>query len=621
MRNTHPRWSARSVRSLATGLGVVGAAAVLVVPTAGPAAAAPAATASASGVTVSPATVRAAAATGGRTAAPVASALASISTASLPTTRAVTHGLVVKKPATAVPWAVPLLHFTKADSRSPDQLCSATVISAREVITAAHCIAEPGLYYVSIGGNTIDSGRLVAVEALRANSRYNKTKSIHDIAVLRTLTPIRLRSYARMGTASLAKKIRSSRPPALRLYGWGKNEHDEVDGRLRTAVQRQTNSVADKLFAPFDPRIEIAAAKPIRGSRYAGACSGDSGGPLVVQIKRVSYIVGVTSYGAKRGCDTAPSVFTSVGAYTAWSKAVIKSLPILARKANRALPEPLSPVTTPGTVALGQPLTCTPGAFTANASSVVAAWFRNSDTTALPGGGAHVLEAADAGQKLSCRVTATSRVGSIQLKAPDITVPVGPDANVAPTITGPDPAAAFGTATATCNPGAYTAPGVTIAGYAWFTAYDLNPASKIADGQVLTLTPTLLAALPDGTPIYCQAVAANVMGTVPSPASASVYLNKPTVSVSLPALAKVGAKLSCAATVPQGGAVSFRWAVTSEWHSSEKVLPAQATVVSTAPDYTPSSADVGKFVMCEGTVANGVGSGTDADTTFSRVTA
>lgn len=52
-------------------------------------------------------------------------------------------------------------------------------------------------------------------------------------------------------------------------------------------------------------------------------CDGDSGGPLIHKVDGRDVLVGVASFGSKKGCDTAPTAFARVSSYRKWIDATI----------------------------------------------------------------------------------------------------------------------------------------------------------------------------------------------------------------------------------------------------------------------------------------------------------
>lgn len=132
---------------------------------------------------------------------------------------AITYGSPVAQPSRTVPWVLSLYYSSTADGAA-SFLCTASALSSREVLTAAHCVQGSGYYYVNVGADRLSGGWLDAAEAVVDHSKYSRRLFVNDLAVLRTLTPLRLRSYARLAPAALTRRATNGRAP-LTLYGWG----------------------------------------------------------------------------------------------------------------------------------------------------------------------------------------------------------------------------------------------------------------------------------------------------------------------------------------------------------------------------------------------------------------
>ncbi len=452
----------------------------------------------------------------------------------------VTHGTAVPAPSRAVPWAVSLWNEAPTSdglrgSGTLHFLCSATAINGRLLVTAAHCTKKPGFLYARVGVDTFsaDVGGFVPVEAIRAHSGYHDAQNRNDIAMLRPLFDLGLRSYATLATPGIAKAVRAGKK-ALTIYGWGDTETGKLTGALRvTAVQQQQVAAAKAFGGVFVPTRMIAAGhyNPVT-KRYAGGCSGDSGGPLTTRIAGVTYLVGVTNFGAASACDKTPTVFASVGDYTAWESQSKAVLPGLARSHNTALPVAMSVPTVAGTVALGQTLTCTSGAWSANATDVASLWFRGSDS--LGAGADHVIAVEDAGQSLVCVSVARSQAGFDAVAVPTpLAVPALPTATGAAAIGG----VAFDVmpvvdSVATCGGVSPSSPDTTTT-YDWLNAsgYDGRDGVVIQTGQTLVFSAATLDALA-GRFLICRATTSNTMGSVVTTTYAAIPGRDPVVAPS-----------------------------------------------------------------------------------------
>lgn len=439
--------------------------------------------------------------------------------------RDITHGTVVRAPTRTSPWALSLWLEKKEGSTGTgtvEFLCSGTAIGPREILTAAHCTTEPGFLYAKVGVDSLmTKGHLVPVEAVGRNSRY-RTRAFHDdIALLRPLFDLGLPAYATLATPAVTARVRSGGAP-LTALGWGMTEDGALTGQLRRSVLAIAPRPTLSAFGPdYVAGTMIAAGRLDRRTHlWSGTCGGDSGGPLTTRAAGVTYVVGVTNFGPK-ACDSAPSVFASVGDFTRWSRATRRALPVLARTANAARPVALSPPTVSGTVALGQTLTCAASAWSPNATTFAVGWWRGD--AELGPGASHVVVVEDAGATLHCVSAAGSKAGASVVEAPDLVVPEAPRFDGIATLTGLSLEVAPAPGTVVACGGVSPSTPATTTTYDWLS----SPTGAVADavaiavGPALTLDAPLLQQLA-GQVLLCRATTTNVMGSVSDVAAAVI---------------------------------------------------------------------------------------------------
>ncbi len=530
---------------------------------------------------------------------------------------AVTFGSNVVRPSATVPWAVSV-YWSPDAGTAPQFICSATALSAREVMTAAHCVQDRGFYFVKIGADVLSRGRLVPLEAVRENPGYGARQLVNDVAIVRPLYGLGLRSYPRLASAALATAVRSRRPPALTLYGWGANQNGRLTGNLLAArLVPQTRAAQSAFGVDFRPALMLAAGRFVATTNtYSGACYGDSGGPLVVTSHGVLYVVGVTSFGA-RGCAVkVPTVFTSVGNYSTWIASARRSLPTLAATDNQALPVLESPAGISGTVSLGATLTCATGRWSRNTRSLRTSWSRDG-SGALATGLTYQVTAADADSRLKCTVTARSDAGARSTSAA-VTAVAAPSTYDSASITGLNSyssATEARGATVTCSAPAYTQPGVMTSIQWYADAYGSRTA--LATGASLTLTDDLVRQVA-GSYLGCSAVTSNAMGA--DTRTDSVYvegLRPPSIYASISYdvgyQAAAGTTATCGAGAPADATVSYRWALEPSYTSGG--LTSAAQLLGTGPTYTIApdamAALNGHYLACEATATSWQGSDTE----------
>lgn len=323
---------------------------------------------------------------------------------------AITYGTPVPAPQRSAPWAVSLW-WTPNAAVAPAFVCSATAVGPREVVTAAHCLQPTGFTSVEVGATTLGAGRRVAIESALRNPSYRDSRYAADVAVLRPLHSLALRAYAHLGSASLDRAVRSSRPPALGLFGWGDDQRGRLSGQLQSVTVRLEAKEARRDYGTiFTPATMLAAGRwNVRPRAWSGACNGDSGGPLVVRSSGIAFLVGVTAFGGENCAKDGPTVFTDIAAYAATIIRNGRQLPALALSHNLALPEVVTPPQVTGSTAAGSRLSCSHGTWTSNAVAYAWRWYSGSVSR---GAGQHyIVRAEDEGGTLRCVVAASSHAG------------------------------------------------------------------------------------------------------------------------------------------------------------------------------------------------------------------
>ncbi|MBB5850296.1 S1 family peptidase [Amycolatopsis umgeniensis] len=173
------------------------------------------------------------------------------------------------------PWAAMI-------EQNGEQWCSGSIISARWVLTAQHCIDEAGAEYsVRVGDIDHRAGTYAVVADIYTPS------SGADIALLRLDRSIST-TYASLGTSVAAGDTEY-------VYGWGYNEDGDLQRYLKVA-RMKVSSVGNGLI------------KARRGDGLTNG--GDSGGPVFVGGKQV----GVHIAGNKVDSST----HTSIAANRTW---------------------------------------------------------------------------------------------------------------------------------------------------------------------------------------------------------------------------------------------------------------------------------------------------------------
>ncbi|RBP18082.1 trypsin [Roseiarcus fermentans] len=149
--------------------------------------------------------------------------------------------------------------------------CSALVLDARTLLTAAHClraVRDMAVHYRDASGAPV----VIPVEAALAHPQYRpdaiRARAVSiDIALVRTAAPL----DSRFVGAALASGDGPEVGESVILTGFG--AMSDGDWKSGGSLRSVTLAVRE----PASP-VLVWAADP--GGRVAGACSGDSGAPM-----------------------------------------------------------------------------------------------------------------------------------------------------------------------------------------------------------------------------------------------------------------------------------------------------------------------------------------------------
>lgn len=221
------------------------------------------------------------------------------------------------------PWQVGIL-AARVPSNQVAQFCGGSIIAARWVVTAAHCVDKgtlPERIHILAGTDSLQTGGTrLAASRIIVHESWDPATSNFDIALIEVASDL---IATIVGGAVVAGDTSAAEQPTtlqVRVTGWGRtSKSTQIGSKTLQGIEIPYVARATCNRPPsYDGSITdnmICAGVATGG---VDSCQGDSGGPATAVVDGTRRLVGIVSWGQGCALRNKYGVYTNVSKFRTW---------------------------------------------------------------------------------------------------------------------------------------------------------------------------------------------------------------------------------------------------------------------------------------------------------------